>query len=59
MSADRCDAPAESALVPETLPRVLQAVIPAERVITDPLRLLAYGTDASLYRLVPKVGPYR
>lgn len=55
MSADKCDAPAESALVPETLSRVLQAVIPAERVITDPLRLLAYGTDASLYRLIPKV----
>ncbi len=29
--------------------------IPAERLITDPLRTLAYGTDASFYRLVPKV----
>ena len=24
-------------------------------VITDPLRLLAYGTDASFYRLIPEV----
>ncbi len=29
--------------------------IPAERLITDPLRTLAYGTDASFYRLIPKV----
>ena len=25
------------------------------RIITDPGRLLAYGTDASLYRLIPKI----
>ena len=31
------------------------AFVPAERIITDPLRLLAYGTDASFYRLVPKI----
>lgn len=29
--------------------------IPAHRVITNPLQLLAYGTDASLYRLIPKI----
>jgi D-lactate dehydrogenase len=29
--------------------------IPKDRVFTDPLRTLAYGTDASFYRLVPKV----
>jgi D-lactate dehydrogenase len=29
--------------------------IPAQRLITDPLRLLAWGTDASFYRLVPKL----
>ena len=29
--------------------------IPATRVIVDGLRTLAYGTDASCYRLVPKV----
>src|SRR5512137_1819817 len=32
----------------------LQARLPAARVITDPLRRLAYGTDASFYRLVPR-----
>jgi D-lactate dehydrogenase len=32
-----------------------RAVIPAERLFCDPLRTLAYGTDASFYRLVPKV----
>ena len=32
----------------------LGAFIPAARLITDPLRLLAWGTDASFYRLVPK-----
>lgn len=31
------------------------AFVPAERIITDPLRLLAYGTDASFYRLIPKI----
>jgi D-lactate dehydrogenase len=35
--------------------RELSALLPATRVYTDPLRLLAYGTDASFYRLVPKV----
>jgi D-lactate dehydrogenase len=29
--------------------------IAADRVITDPLRLLTWGTDASFYRLVPKL----
>jgi D-lactate dehydrogenase len=29
--------------------------LPAKRIVTDPLRLLAYGTDASFYRLVPRV----
>jgi len=33
----------------------LRAEIPAARLITDPLRTLAYGTDASFYRLVPKL----
>ena len=32
----------------------LRARLPAARVITDPLRRLAYGTDASFYRLVPR-----
>ncbi|MGD1974165.1 MAG: FAD-binding protein, partial [Desulfobacterales bacterium] len=29
--------------------------IPEAKLITDPLRTLAYGTDASFYRLIPKV----
>ncbi len=37
------------------LSQALKRVIPSERVTTDPLRLLAYGTDASLYRLIPKI----
>jgi len=31
------------------------AFIPAGRLVTDPLRLLTWGTDASFYRLVPKL----
>ncbi|HRJ62056.1 MAG TPA: FAD-binding protein, partial [Azospirillaceae bacterium] len=37
------------------LASALSAFIPAERLIADPLRLLAYGTDASFYRLIPKL----
>ena len=33
----------------------LQSVIPQARLVTDPLRTLAYGTDASFYRLIPKI----
>ena len=33
----------------------LQDFIPKDRIHTDPLRLLAYGTDASVYRLIPKI----
>lgn len=33
----------------------LSAEISPARLITDPLRTLAYGTDASFYRLVPKL----
>ena len=29
--------------------------IPKDNIITDPLRTTAYGTDASFYRLIPKV----
>jgi D-lactate dehydrogenase len=31
----------------------LRCFFPLERLINDPLRLLAYGTDASFYRLIP------
>jgi D-lactate dehydrogenase len=33
----------------------LQPAIPESRLITDPLRTLAYGTDASFYRLIPRI----
>jgi len=33
----------------------IKSIVPDSRVFTDPLRTLAYGTDASFYRLVPKV----
>ena len=32
----------------------LTSVLPLDQVIVDPLRLLAYGTDASFYRMVPQ-----
>ncbi len=35
--------------------RSLKEFIPEGRIITDSLRTLAYGTDASFYRLIPKV----
>lgn len=31
----------------------LRERLPAHKLIDDPLRLLAYGTDASFYRLIP------
>ena len=37
----------------DALWRELAAVIPSARLITDPLRLFTWGTDASFYRLVP------
>ena len=33
----------------------LAVFLPADRLVSDPLRLLAWGTDASFYRLVPKL----
>lgn len=39
----------------KTFLRHLLECVPRERVFTDPLRTLAYGTDASFYRLIPKV----
>ena len=33
----------------------LRAVLPERQVVSDDLRRLAYGTDASFYRLVPEV----
>jgi D-lactate dehydrogenase len=33
----------------------ISALIPERRIFTDPLRTLAYGTDASFYRLIPRI----
>ena len=33
----------------------IQTFIDQDRIITDPLRRLAYGTDASFYRLIPQI----
>ena len=33
----------------------ISAFIPAERIITDSVRTFAYGTDASFYRLNPRI----
>ena len=33
----------------------LSRVIPSHRLIHDDLRTLAFGTDASFYRLIPKL----
>ena len=38
-----------------TLYDQLTKVIDSKRLITNPLQLLAYGTDASFYRLIPKL----
>jgi D-lactate dehydrogenase len=39
----------------DELYRDAAAFIPKERLITDPLRLLTWGTDASFYRLIPAI----
>ena len=39
----------------DALREELRDVVPAERLIDDPLRKLAYGTDASFYRLIPQL----
>jgi len=39
----------------QQLEKVLTSHIDEERVFTDPALLLAYGTDASFYRLIPKI----
>jgi len=45
-------------MLPAPYDRILQELLdfmPKDRVYTDPLRTLAYGTDASFYRLIPKI----
>lgn len=39
----------------DALYRCVSAYLPVDRLITDPLRLLTWGTDASFYRLVPRI----
>jgi len=39
----------------QALKNALAGFIAAQRLIDDPLRTLAYGTDASFYRLVPQL----
>jgi D-lactate dehydrogenase len=39
----------------DALAAALRDRVSAARVVTDPLRRLAYGTDASFYRLIPQV----
>ena len=38
-----------------TFTKSISQVIPQERLLSDPLELLAHGTDASFYRLIPKL----
>lgn len=39
----------------EEFVHLVSQIIPSKRVITDPFQTLTYGTDASFYRLTPKV----
>ncbi|MGY0778006.1 FAD-binding and (Fe-S)-binding domain-containing protein [Azospirillum argentinense] len=39
----------------DRLHAALREFMPDERLVTDPLRTLAYGTDGSFYRLIPKI----
>jgi D-lactate dehydrogenase len=58
-----CDHPGKGGLMTHLDPdhrywnflRLIQSGIPQCRIISDPLGTLAYGTDASFYRLIPKV----
>ncbi|MGM0694529.1 MAG: FAD-binding and (Fe-S)-binding domain-containing protein [Pseudomonadota bacterium] len=44
-----------TATIWDELKTALATAIPVERLIDDPLRTLAYGTDASFYRLIPQL----
>src|SRR5512139_3163466 len=35
--------------------RRIRTIVPEERLMCGPLQTLAYGTDASFYRLIPKI----
>ena len=49
------EAPATARGKIQDFQRALRSIIPAERLIDDPLRRLAYGSDASFYRLIPQL----
>ncbi|HET9553546.1 MAG TPA: FAD-binding and (Fe-S)-binding domain-containing protein, partial [Anaeromyxobacteraceae bacterium] len=54
----RSSLPADLAALPEpyrALHDELAAALPEDRLVVDPLRLLALGTDASFYRLTPRI----
>lgn len=42
-------------VVYEEFIKVIGKLVPKDNIITDPLRVTAFGTDASFYRLIPKV----
>ncbi len=48
-------APLKRAPLPTAFIREVEHLIPAERRFDDPLSTLAFGTDASFYRLIPKL----
>src|SRR6187431_3401612 len=39
----------------QKLKEILSVSIDPNRILTNPLQTLAYGTDASFYRLIPKI----
>ncbi|MBF0675605.1 FAD-binding and (Fe-S)-binding domain-containing protein [Pseudomonas sp.] len=41
--------------LPGAFLKAVEALIPRERLFDDPLSTLAFGTDASFYRLIPKL----
>ena len=41
--------------LPAAFRQAVEALIPRERLFDDPLSTLAFGTDASFYRLIPKL----
>ncbi|MEB2327750.1 MAG: FAD-binding and (Fe-S)-binding domain-containing protein [Pseudomonas sp.] len=45
----------ERAPLPSAFIREVEQLIPAERRFDDPVSTLAFGTDASFYRLIPKL----
>ena len=55
MDASAVPMPTAHQPIYEALYQELAATFPETRLIRDPLRKLAYGTDASFYRLIPQL----